>query len=262
MCVLFTFAIFLPISFFIVSLPTWIIGSIRPYYYTLPAFISIPVYPSSTNPYGYVYGVQKSEADSFGENSNITFFTGSLFRDVKEKIDLYLLHNLWGYDFTLQIYNSAGSNVFSKSFSSNMNITNPNDGSVADDMDFLHNLPSELFINSNSRIYCPFETQITDEIGIADSCNDTAYTEYNPKITKLSLISYDFDDNDRNLTFVFKQFKGYPFNYIGTPQVYITGFTQTNAKALLITGPVFLVIAVLSFVLMLTHYSIVGYEIF
>lgn len=231
---------FIDVIIFVTGATLWIVGSKKEYFEQIPFLISIPLYPDPDSPYDILYGLPQSWIQNH-KNTSFTFSTAFL-SEYKGNVDLYLFHNLWGYDFKLQVTDSTGRVVLNSDFNLNQNLANPEKSSVSRSL--LLKYPIKIYGKDITQIYCPYHTQITDSLGI-DCKRQLTFAYLNPNVSSLQLGSYNFKSSSTNLNFTFTNFTAYPYDYITPPQAFVTGYRETNKKKLLISGPTIFVIFVI-----------------
>ncbi|EAX96555.1 hypothetical protein TVAG_041570 [Trichomonas vaginalis G3] len=225
------------------------------YYEQIPFLISIPLYPDPSSPYDKLYGLPHDMIPVQTNSTNLTFST-TFLSGYSSNVDLYLFHNFWGYNFELQATDSTGRIVLDTDFSLNQNLSNPQKSNISRSL--LLNNPIKIYGKDIVEIFCPYETQITDKLGL-NSTSQLIFANINPNVSSLHLGSYNFKTLSNDLSFTFTNFTAYPYDYVSIPQAYITGYRETNKKNFLITGPtLFVIFVILFFVTIFLAY--VSYE--
>jgi hypothetical protein len=152
----------------------------------------------------------------------------------------YLIHNLWGYNFTLRICPSAVAcaDGFAKTFVHNVDFSAPNQTL---DMPFTLDLfPAANFTGGRTTVECPIPTLITQALGVEPWCKDKGYPVrlQGPfQYFEVGEVTYQNIANDV-VWIVFENFGALPRDYINVPQMYWASWKTSDAEKFIIAGGV------------------------
>ena len=240
------------IASIVIGAPLWGVASARNYYSTTNGFISVPIFPETEGgfeKYGAVVYVPGQEFYPDLETYSISITSHNLFNGIDDEIDLYLFHNLWGINYSLDVLNSEQSILFSHSYSVNFNRDQRYDYSVLTDEKLLKDIAGDLVTDDFIYLYCPYPTLFTRNLKIDNYCRNEIYPVKSlTKYTQTQIGTNVFSENS-NLTFRFNFLEAYPKDFIETPQIIIGGYKSTNKQSLLISGIFFSVLGIVLFII-------------
>lgn len=233
---------FIAIFLLILGVGLIIPGNLMEQYYGSGSLLSIPLYPKTANGICEYVGIVPDGnlfyPVSEPPNFNITFPLFQ-FNHLEKKQSLYLIHNLWGYNFNLSAVISSSSG-FTKNI--NFPIFNRNTGNnrsldthIQDEFDQINEIiPSQFTFNTKSYfIYCPFSTLITKELNIEPECNTSfgamASLRNIDYIQSIKIGEISFIPKVTRITFKFSNLTVNPMNYISTPVVFLATWQPTAA---------------------------------
>lgn len=225
----------------------WVVGAKNSDFYTSDTLISLPVFPTTEDKLSkYIGVIQSGDTYVYPEPAKKFSFSFSSegFSDIREQ-DLYIIHNLWGYNFNFSII----SNQFTKTYinSQNMNLKEPNviDPKFYDKLF----LPKKLMHHDRYQFRCPVSTLFTKEI--EPFCNNSKgyLAEIKNKFQVIELGGIDFSLFGDDITLYFQYLEAYPYNFIDTPQMFLSSWRKSNSIALYIAGIVFTVISIVSLII-------------
>lgn len=232
-------------------------GFLTPNYYSSGSLLSVPIYPKKKDGIceyvGAIPNVNFSYPIQEPEKINLNFPLYQ-FNNLKKKQSVYIIHNLWGYNFNL----TASSSTFGSSpykynyhnFHRNSGNNRSLDVPVSDELYSIDQiLPSHFTFKEKSYyIYCPISTLITKELNIEPECN-TNYGAMAPlnnidnwQYIKIGDIS--FKSLPTKITFSFSNLTVNPMDYIFTPAMFLATWKKTKSDLYTLAGTVFLYLAI------------------
>ena len=230
------------------GLPVWIIGSQRPSFYTSKLLISLPLYPKTDDKLSY-WTLKNISQKTNSENEKISFTIDSFFLgDSLRKMSFYFLHNMHGIESNISIYNNKNVKVCSiyKNFNSVIGKTNNNSISYFP----IGSYPDELSNNGYYRVYCPFDTLITDKNQISKTCKQAGggYMKVKDELAATFLCNINLKDTGVPLKVVVDNFTAITKDFIHTPQIFMVMWKKTDSFLLTLIGSIITSIGMLVFI--------------
>lgn len=251
LCLLIFFELTLSFPCLIIGIPLLVVGYYRPNYWVTDSIISIPLYPETYDGLGLYGSVEYINGTTFYPNREIYNLSFTIQNDIDNSLDLYLFHNLWGLNYSLDIIHSSNHIVFSVQNSFNMEPNKITNFKVHH-RELFGTIARELVEYDFVNILCPLPTLITQKQQIDEYCRNSTYpVKDKTKVAKEFLGPFDFGGYD-SLTFRFNYLEALPYNFIDIPQLYIGGFKETNHRPLLISGLFFVILGSLILLLIPT----------
>ena len=218
------------------GIPCWVIGSNQPEYYTSKILLSIPIYPSTSDDMSYWRISVQNESSETHSSSNFIFNLGAFFLDYyASDMSFIFLHNLYGIDANVELYDHENTLICTYENKFNEII-----GSGNQTMNYstMAHYPQELNQNNYYRVYCPYETLITNKKGISEGCKRTcgSFMKINDLMTDTLICNADLSDavsplrlQINNLNIVIKDF-------VHTPQLYLVVWKKTDSSTMSLLG--------------------------
>ena len=218
------------------------VGLVRPGYYCSTVLFSVPIFPTTVDNFSWYIGVNPPQVldsyvfplESLGDTD-----VDMLLLDInhpEQPQDVFLLHNLWGYDINLSIVDSDRAHLYE--FEARRNIDYE---SHVETQDFVESdiLPSELMHHGNAYVKCSANhTLITMEEDIEPMCHELGGSLLNidERLQTLHVKEVIFSRGNPPIHFIFHNLKVLPMDFIHTPQMYIVSWKKTNRSTLLAVG--------------------------
>ena len=243
-----TFSLIIAGVFLVIGAPCWAVGASKPNFWTTNLLISLPIYPETEGGFGKYGAVEPTNATFYPDQEfyNISISTTDVADYLTNDLKVYLFHNLWGLNFSLDIVNNNNGIVISTTnFENNFNFrSNISDTSVIEDAQKIDEIAIDFAYYDYTYVYCPYPTLFTISKEIDPYCRDQIYpVKLNSHFSEIYLASIDFS-YIYNITFHFNHLEAYPKNFIETPQIFIGGYSQTNRWDLIIAGIFFCACAI------------------
>jgi hypothetical protein len=227
------------------------IGALRPPAYRTVSLTSIPLCRSSPIAASDYIGLPLSAWCSPPASSayNVTVpipLSGVLFPDEAQLA--YIIHNLWGYAFTVRVCGAPAScqGGFAQSFSHNTNFSDPN--ATEDPAFALGMSPMETVGRMRTPVACPHATLITQSMGIEPACRNAngypARIAGKLQYAAVGEVTYS-QVSTETVWIVFENMIALPMNYAEEPQVYWASWAKSNGESLIVAGAVVLGFGVL-----------------
>lgn len=244
--------------FYILGFALIVPGLLSPEYYSSGSLLSVPLYPTKEDGIceyvGAIPNKNSSYSTSRPQNININFPLYQ-FNNLKKKQSVYIIHNLWGYNFNL----TASSATFGSSpilynyhnFNRNSGDNRSLDIEISDEFHSINRIiPSQFTFKKKCYfIYCPVSTLITKDLNIEPECNTNygamaslknyQYWQY------LKVGEISFKSLPTKITFSFSNLTVNPMDYIFTPAMFLATWKKTNSESLTLAGTVFIYLAIL-----------------
>jgi hypothetical protein len=222
--------------------------------YATRALTSIPLCRASPSPVGDYVGSPLSDWCNVSVPYNVSVsipLSNVLFPHQEQMA--YIIHNLWGYSFTVRICEMTASckNPIVHTFSHNVN---RNESSQTKDAPFT----LDLFLGGNvtgsrTLLSCPSPTLITQSLGIEPACG--APKGYPAQLTgefqyiKVEKVTYE-EISSSLVWIVFENLIALPMTYAEVPQMYWASWTRSNSVNWMIAGGVVLGLGLLIAIVM------------
>ena len=243
--------------FCILGMGLLIPGFLTPSFYGSGSLLSIPLYPKEKDGICQYVGIIRNENTSypiFGPQKINLDFPLYQFNNIKKKQSVYIIHNLWGYNFNLtssSLTFGSPPKVFNyHNFHRNSGENRSLDTPISDEFYPIDRiLPSEFTFKKKCYfIYCPVSTLITKELNIEPECN----TNYGA-MASLKDIEYwqsfkvgeiSFQSLPTRITFSFSNLTVVPMNYISTPAMFLATWQKTSSDSFSLAGTVFIYLGI------------------
>lgn len=241
--------------FLIIGIPCWIIGSFRPFYYAADFLVSLPIYPTTEDGMSYWIGSKTGNAiEEYSQGIPIEIPVSvelSYKASSKVKLDLYLIHNLWGYNVSMHINEAE----FFKLETKDIYKLNPIGNTTIPSMKYMATveMPKELQEYGAFRIKCPFSTLITIENELEPKCSREI--GYFMKLVGKYQVSHigtiiPLEKGPYTLPIIFDNITVLPYDFIETPQMYLAAWTKTDSTILAGVGSTFTTIGLISVIVL------------
>jgi hypothetical protein len=236
-----------------VGAPCWGISRRRVAYYRSKGLLSVPLRPESDNHTCNFVGdlITADITDPGSHTVSLDLHTSSIIQPGSDQA-VYLIHNLWGYSFSVKVYpkqSGTSNEIFSATRSRN---TNPDDRSSGKTEMLKEILPKVFFTRKNLWYFCPESTLITRDMGIDSACEAPSGFLSGPVDSKFEMLSlgdirYEKAGDIANI--VFQDLLAIPTDYVAIPQIYWVSFSPSAYRKVEIVGIVFTSIAIAVFVI-------------
>jgi hypothetical protein len=222
--------------------------------------VSVPLFPCTPDGLGLFAGVSLLSNSTSGFCSSplpatlsIEFSLGELVKpDLPQ--DIYFLHNLWGYDINFTLLDGSNESVLT--FGDSRNVDGSKEADVVRPAEQWA-VPEWARFESEMYVKCPTNhTLITEEEEIEPGCAvlGGALVPIGEHLEALKTGSVTWENPVPPVRFVFHKLAGYPMDFVDTPRMYITSWSEP-LSLIFIMGVVCLILAFFSPVIFLMIYG-------
>ncbi|OHT06750.1 hypothetical protein TRFO_05422 [Tritrichomonas foetus] len=232
----------------LISISLYTVGALMAEFKSSGSILSIPLYPTAKNGLCQYVGVIPDGRDIYSID-NVTNFTinfpFTLFNDISSKQDLYIIHNLWGYNFNVSVTSIKGKTTSFGNFYRNDGLNRSNDVPVEDIYLMSQILPDDMKKYNKYFVFCPVSTLATKDLQIEPECNSTfgALTSFRSgfqtiragevDIGQHHASSVDVNNHDEGLKITFTNLTANPMNYINPPMMFVALWKGTISRSLI-----------------------------
>jgi hypothetical protein len=228
--------IVLPVAVLVISGGlTWGLGNRQEKYFRTELLVSIPLCPESNNRTCDYVG---KDLDKCGPHDpwelQISLATSNVL-GTKKNQKVILIHNIWNYNFSLEVNDSSKTNIIFQA--SAQRDAQPNDKSAKESGRFIKEiLPDVFFQEDRFWIGCPRPTLITRDLGIEPDCVDRFGALAPPAETRFETIELGDINYEKagNMTWlIFKDLRVVPRDYVQTPQLFWASCTENKQRRIM-----------------------------
>ena len=243
---------------FLVGIPSWIVGSLRPQYYSMKALRTIPIYPQTDDRFTYWVGVNSTDTSvlmPYSEFYPISFrFDTNDFEKPGIASDFYLIHNLFGYNISLSVIDAKNNIILVKRLELNSIIGKYDLENVSLKQPYL--LPLELRSSGDFRVHCPYPTLVTDLKGIGHKCQSNVgyIMPIEDQISLIDLGKIDLNEDNFPITISFSSMKVLTRDFIHTPMIFLTSWEESDSIELVSAGVLMTSVGFVSLVISVSIY--------
>jgi hypothetical protein len=229
------------VAAFAIGIPCLSVGVATTKTFTNPFLTSVPLCPIQGG-FSLSYVGSALTSDICAPSNSTISLDVPIPDDPPSKLRPVLIHNLWDYNFTLELRDHENRVQYS---SSQSRIWNSSDPSTNPDISAspLSDLPDSLRIGKRVLIHCPsVPTLITQWLGIEPFCNEPSGVPAAPPgvFERLELAEFEASAfSESTLTVVFNNLSVSPKDFVTPPQLYWVSWGKTNRLGLVISGGVF-----------------------
>ena len=231
---------------FVIGIPSFIVGSIRPQYYKSNILTSIPIYPTTDDGFLYWIGKIPIENQTYYLKESFSSFDINIYKsdfDPQEtKYTFFLIHNVFGLDIDIEfqlLKNNIPLRKFTKKMNENYGQINENNINYI----YPRELPEDLTHFGDFQIYCPYKTLITDYNRISKKCSIKGGYFMN-LIDKLNILKIgELEIND--IIIKFNKLIIIPKDFIEIPQIYIGAWSNSDSFELIIAGSILTILGLI-----------------
>jgi hypothetical protein len=217
----------------------WGLGNKQDKYFRTELMVSVPLCPESGNRTCDYVGKNLDKCSAHDPLELELSLAASSVLGIKKDQKVFLVHNIWNYNFSVDVYDSSKTNVIFHSFS--RKDSQADEESAKERGNFMKEvLPGEFFEDNRFWISCPKPTLITRELGLEPGCNSTFGSLTRASDTRFETIELGFINYEKAGTdafIVFKDLRVTPRDYVEIPQLFWASCTENKRReALQIAG--------------------------